>query len=338
MNLAVPSPHGEVTPGSRPLTFSVVIPAYQVAECVGGAIASALAQTLPPQEVVVVDDASTDDLASALAPFEGRITQVRHDLNAGEAAAKNSGIRAARSEFVAILDADDIFLPERLAALSALALQRPDLDVLTTDAYLEVDGRVLRRVYTPDWSFVTDDQRRAILSRNFIFGHVAVRREAMLRAGGFDESIRRTTDWECWIRMILNGAQVGAVLEPLAHYRVRRSSLSASRGLMLVGSLQTMHKALAHPRLQADERMVAEATVQRLRRELANVTLAEGLRARAPHIRRRAARIAFAPALPARTRLKAMLAVIAPRLVESFVSRRQGQRWVGAGGTTVHRG
>src|SRR5206468_2811881 len=80
------------------------------------------------------------------------------------------------SDFVAILDADDVYFPERLEALGELAAARPDLDILTSDAYLELNGRRIRRCYEGGWTFEVEDQRRAILERNFIFGLAAVRR------------------------------------------------------------------------------------------------------------------------------------------------------------------
>lgn len=130
----------------RPPTFSVIVAAYQAAATIGEALASAFAQTVLPHEVVVCDDGSTDALDAALAPFRDRIRLVRQE-NRGEGAAKNAAARAAGGDFVVILDADDVYLPERLEALGELAAVRPDLDVLTTDAMLELEGRELGRYY-----------------------------------------------------------------------------------------------------------------------------------------------------------------------------------------------
>ena len=165
--------------------------------------------------MIVCDDGSSDGTAAALAPFGDRVT-VLTQHNRGEAGAKNTATRAASGDFVAILDADDVYLPERLEALGELAAARPDLDILTTDATLVAGGRPVRSVYDETWTFEVADQRRAILERNFIFGHVAVRREALLAAGGFDEAIRWTTDWDCWLRLIFAGSRAGLVDEPLA--------------------------------------------------------------------------------------------------------------------------
>jgi len=336
MRIAAPPPPASVTETVPPPTFSVLIAAYQVADCIADALTSVLEQTEAAHEIVVCDDGSTDGLEEALAPFRNRIVLLRQE-NRGEASAKNAAARAASGEFVVILDADDAYLPGRLAALRRLAADRPDLDILTTDAYLEAGGRAVRRVYGPAWPFAVDDQRRAILERNFIFGHAAVRRRLLLAAGGFDESIRRTTDWECWIRLLLDGAGAGAVLEPLARYRVRETSLSADRAQMLEGSLQTMRKALAHPHLDAEGRATALRTIDRLERELAVVRLREALRTGTAEARRRAAAIAFDRSSALSTRVKAGFAALAPRIAGRLLNRRQDRAWIGAGGTKVDR-
>jgi len=97
-----PLPAGSVTPRQRP-TFSVAIAAYQAAETLGAAVESALSQTLPPLDVVVCDDGSTDDFAGAIAPFRDRVVLLRQE-NRGEAAAKNAAAAAASGEFVAFLE------------------------------------------------------------------------------------------------------------------------------------------------------------------------------------------------------------------------------------------
>src|SRR5204862_4643563 len=159
--------------------FSVAIAAYEAARTVAQAVESALSQTLPPLEVIVCDDGSTDDTEGVLSPYDDRIVFLRKE-NGGEASAKNACLRAASGDFVAILDADDVYFPERLEALGELAAARPALDILTTDAFLELDGVRGRRVYEGGWAFEVDDQRRAILQRNFVFGLAAVRRERLL--------------------------------------------------------------------------------------------------------------------------------------------------------------
>ena len=237
-----PPPVGNVVGGATP-AFSAVIAAYDTADTIPDAVESLLTQTVKATEIVVCDDGSQDDLAAALAPFRDRIMLVRQD-HGGEGAAKNNGaFHARRGDFIVFLDADDTFLPERLEALGELAAARPDLDILTTDAFLEVDGEVVRRCYEAGWTFEVHDQRAAILERNFVFGHAAVRRTRFLESGGFDPSISHGTDWDLWCRMLLDGSRVGLVNEPLARYRLRRNSLSANRAALLEGRCRVLERA-----------------------------------------------------------------------------------------------
>jgi GT2 family glycosyltransferase len=336
VTVAVPPPAGPIKTGVSAPTFSVLITAYQDADYVADAVASALSQTKPPHEVVVCDDGSTDDIEGALAPFRDEIVLLRQE-NRGVASARNAAAAVASGDFLAILDADDIYLPDRLEALGRLAAERPDLEVLTTDAYLEVNGRVVRRAYTPSWTFPVDDQRSEILRRNFVLGLAAVRREVLLRAGGWDESLRFAEDWDLWVRLLLNGSRLGCVVEPLARYRVREHSLSANQVAMLEGEIKVLEKALRNPRIQPEEDLVARGTIARLGQELAVERLREALRTQAVGVRRRAAAIATERAAPLQTRLKAAAAAVAPRTVGFLLNRRDRREWRGAGGTTVRR-
>src|SRR5438132_894803 len=105
-----PEPVHPIERGSAP-SFSIIIPAYQAAEVITDAVESALAQTLPPHEVIVCDDGSTDDLRGALAPYAGEITLL-HKEHGGVAGTRNVAIRAATGDFVASLDSDNKLLPE----------------------------------------------------------------------------------------------------------------------------------------------------------------------------------------------------------------------------------
>ena len=136
--------------------------------------------------------------------------------------------RVATGDYVATLDADDEYLPGRLAALEAAALARPDLDILATDVLFETDGRSAGR-FNEQTPFPADGQRSAVLDRCFV-AVPAVRRTRLLAIGGFDESLRTSEDWDLLIRLVLAGAAAGLVDEPLYRYRLRPDSLTADRG------------------------------------------------------------------------------------------------------------
>ena len=270
----VPEPVAPVEPAPRS-TFSIVIAAYQAAATIGAAVSSALAQTEPALEVIVCDDGSTDDLEQALAPYRDRIRLLRQ-RNAGAASARNQAARAARGEFVVVLDADDVYDPRRVEALADLATARPDLDIVTTDAYFEKDGEVIGRF---NWSnpFAVDDQRARILENCFVGGWPAVRRSRLLAAGGFDQSLRIGYDWDCWLRLILDGARAGLVDEPLMTYRLHGGSLSANRVESLRERVRLLGKAKADPSLSRRERRILQRSIrwQRIRLEREEA-LAEG--------------------------------------------------------------
>src|SRR5690348_3025712 len=93
--------------------ISVIIPAYNAANCIQRAIDSALAQTLPPREVIVVDDGSTDETPRLVVSYGERVHLIQQS-NAGPGAARNRAVRASRGEWLAMLDADDSWLPQKL--------------------------------------------------------------------------------------------------------------------------------------------------------------------------------------------------------------------------------
>jgi glycosyl transferase family 2 len=330
-----PEPEVPLEPVPAP-SFSVIIAAYQAAETVGEAVASAFEQTLSPHEVIVCDDGSTDDIEVALAPFAGRVTLIRRERNGGESAAKNTASRAASGDFVAILDADDIYLPRRLESLAELASVRPDLDILTTDALLEVGGTTLRRAYDGTWLFEVGDQRRAALEGNFMFGLATVRRSALLAAGGWDESIRWTADWELWLRLIFAGSRAGLVTEPLARYRLNPASLSANQAKMRRGEVMTLEKvATAGHDLSPEERLALSRSLEEHRRAARLEELREALASGAPDARRQAWAIAIKRSFGPMTRVKAVAAALFPGLARRMLLWRRRRAWIGAGGLRI---
>jgi hypothetical protein len=306
--LAPPAPPS-LEPGSAP-TFSILIAAYNAAGSIVECVQSALHQTAPAHEVIVVDDGSTDQTGEQLAPYRGRIVYVHQD-NRGAAAASNLGARKATGDFVSILDADDVYEPQRLEALTELAIARPDLDILMTDAKLEVEGEIVGRFYekTP---FEIDRQQLAIFERCFV-AWPAVRRTRFLELGGFDESMRIGYDWECWIRMLHAGCRAGGIDEPLLRYRIAgHQSLTDDRVAALQSRVRVLEVA-AQLDLAADERAELDRYLRRRRRRVLLAESEQALRARRPDARRRSFVVAFAREMPLGARLRALAAAAAPR-------------------------
>jgi GT2 family glycosyltransferase len=305
--VAPPSPRTLEAAGAP--TFAIVIPAYEAASTIVECVESALTQTLPAQQVIVIDDGSSDGTGETLSPYRDRITYVWQE-NRGGAAAQNEGVRRATAEFVSLLDADDVYEPEHLEALAELAVARPDLDILMTDAYLEVGGEIVGR-FSDHTPFASANQSVAIFEDCFI-AWPAVRRTRLLALGGFDESLHVAKDWECWIRLLHAGCAAGLVDEPLMRYRIGAQSISSDR---LAGLRARVHilELASQLDLSREERAALEHFLARRRGRVFLAEAERALRARDPDARRRSARAVLAPGLPATARLKALAAAVAPR-------------------------
>lgn len=322
-----PPPETDVAGGEQP-TFSVIIPAYLAAAFIGEAIASALEQTLAPHQVIVCDDGSPDDLRDAVAPFESRIVFLRKE-HGGVASARNVALEAATGDFVSVLDADNVYLPEYLEAISELAVARPDLDILTTDAFLELDGKRYGRYYRDKARFVVDDQRRGIIHQHFVYANASYRREALLRVGGYDE-FYDTSPWagvedtDLLVRLILGGSRAGLVDEALCVYRIHAHSLSANRARSTRGGAVVLERAAGHQSLTEDEQAYLRHELEEVRREAALVEAEEALRGLAPNARRRCLAVAFGPrGFRLASRASALAAAVAPRAAGRYLERRE---------------
>ncbi|TAK21283.1 MAG: glycosyltransferase family 2 protein [Chloroflexota bacterium] len=181
------------------VSYGVVIPTYNRAARVQRAIESVLDQTRPAQQVVVVDDGSTDDTTAALARFAGAIEYVRQP-NGGSASARNRGIRALTTDYVVFLDSDDSFRPTRLERLDRAIQADPDAAMFYSDADL-VDGagNVVGEQTCPD---MHGDGYREMLRYDYMLtSGIAVRRSCFDEVGLFNESLAGCEDWDMWIRL-----------------------------------------------------------------------------------------------------------------------------------------
>ena len=206
---------------------SVVIPAFNAARDIAAAIESVFAQTFTDYEVIVVNDGSSDNLASAIRPFQHRLIYIEQP-NRGAAAARNAGIRTARGRYVAFLDADDVwqsgFLDRQIRYLES----RPACDLVYSDALISGESPLAGQRFmkgAPSKGPVTLVSLLN-LQCHVLLSTVVARRATLLRVGLFDESIRRGHDFELWCRMTLHGAALEYHREVLAEHRARLSGLT----------------------------------------------------------------------------------------------------------------
>ncbi|MGY1757576.1 glycosyltransferase [Geodermatophilus sp. SYSU D00879] len=317
--------------------YSVAIACHNAAAYVADAVRSALGQDPPPAEIVVCDDGSTDATADVLARLGDAVRVIRHERNLGEAAAKNTAVSATTTEWVALLDADDEMLPGRMAAIHDLLVREPDLDVVTSDAVLVHDGVTLGTWYGDHYPFADEDQRRAILERNFVFGNVVVRRAAFVAAGGFDPTIAHATDWDLWIRMVHDGSRIGCVQRPLAHYRIHESSLSSDRAAMSASIATLLRRAATRLDLTTEEAGIAAATAAEQERIAARYRLKQALGHPGRPVRRLSLAIAGDGAQPTRSRLLALGTSALPAVARTAERRRTARWWEGPGGVRLPR-
>lgn len=248
---------------------SVVLPFYDNHETVREAVESVLNQTWTDLELVAIDDGSPDGSAEIVAEFAGsddRVTLVRQ-ANAGAAAARNVGLRAAQGRFCARIDADDLWLPTKLER------QMPLLDdhtVVFSDAWAEQNGRrypygrILRR---PRGKYPRGDVFEELLRQCFIPALTAVAPlELVRKLGGFDERFRIVDDWDLWLRLAIAGAGFDYVPEPLAVYRVRPGSLSSDVVQMHEENVQVL--ALQLQRVPPAKRGLVRRRVRAARAQL----------------------------------------------------------------------
>lgn len=325
---AFQAPDGALLPVTALPTVSVVIPAFQAATTVVAAVCSALRQTRAPVEVVVCDDGSTDGTTAAVQGIDARV-RVLQQPNRGEAAAKNAAVRAARGEVVLVLDADDVIGPRLVEAASWLLAARPDLDVVTTDAWLEHQGRRLRRAYHDGWPFPVDDQRAVVLRRNFVLGLAAVRRDRWLAAGGFDDNVVRTADWDFFARLVLGGSRVGLLTDAHALYRVTPGSLSSDRLDLTRSKLSTLDRLSSRPDLLPHEQDGVEQERAALVRDLRRRETREAVRSGAPDARRQSKQLLLEPGASGRQRLAALGWAVAPTLARTAMGRARRTESVG---------
>lgn len=221
--------------GLEPPTFSVVIPAYNAGAYIAECLNSVLAQSDRDFEVIVVNDGSTDNTTDVVSEFvDPRVRLVRRP-NGGLAAARNTGIQAARGELVAFLDADDRWCPGKLAAHRQALDQDPAASVsYDWAAFIDQQGKRIGLCMAQSQITLTPE---ALLLKNYLGnGSTAVVRRAVLaKSGGFDQSLSRCVDQELWVRLSHSGHCFRLVPAVLTEYRIHPASFTADTSRMLKG-------------------------------------------------------------------------------------------------------
>lgn len=236
--------------GQTPLV-SVIIPTYNRAHLIAQCLKSVLAQTLNDYEVIVVDDGSTDTTRDFLLKAYGNnIRYISHPTNRGLSAARNTGIEHAQGTYIAVLDDDDVWLPDKLALQIDLMKAKPDV-VLAYCGTLKVDcqGELLEEVMPEKRGHLFAE----MLHRNCLKGPASVAvfsREVLGASGVFDTSLSSCADWDLWIRIARCG-KVDFINRPLVKYVMHQSNMSSNINGMTRDTFAILDKYL--PLLEQDK-------------------------------------------------------------------------------------
>jgi glycosyltransferase involved in cell wall biosynthesis len=227
---------------------SFVIPAYNCARYLPEAVESALYQTWPNIEVVVVNDGSPDDTDDVVRPYLDRIVYLKQE-NRGLSAARNAGFRASRGDFLCFLDADDAVLPGKIAIQMARFAAEPDLGVVIS-GYVDVeeDGRTEILRVMKYWN--RDGLDRLLKHESFPVHSALVRRSVLEESCLFPEAIdtaESQEDWQLWLDMGLRGVQFAAVSDVLCAYRHRTAAISSRPLKHLDGARRVVSWLRTHP-------------------------------------------------------------------------------------------
>jgi len=228
---------------------SVVTASYDMGHYLPQAVNSVLAQSYPNVEVVVVDDGSRDDTPAVCEQFRGNPRVIVHrQANGGQASAKNKGVQLARGEFIAFLDADDLWKPDKLKLQMPLFDGRPHVGVVYSD-YEMMDGEG-RPIHKNPTHMHRGRISGRLLIENFVsFPTAVVRRECLERHGVFDLGFGMGIDYDLWLRLSAH-YEFDFVPEPTIRYRIWEGQMSKNYRKRYQSAIGIMQRFLdAHPTL-----------------------------------------------------------------------------------------
>lgn len=224
---------------------SVVIPAFNYAHYLPQAIASVRAQTHTALELLIVDDGSTDDTRGVVAAIADSRLRYIWQENAGLSAARNTGLREARHDFTAFLDADDLWEPEFLAtAMQRFAELPADFaTVATGTARMDAASQPLT---VPAYTILRSGELTArdfCLRNRPLSSSIVLKTRVCAESGGFDTALRSSEDRDMWIRLTARGHRFFYIDEPLARIRRHPQNMSKNAPRMKQNSQRVLTRA-----------------------------------------------------------------------------------------------
>jgi glycosyltransferase involved in cell wall biosynthesis len=217
------------------MPISVVIPAFNASKYIAETIRSVLRQSLPADEVLVIDDGSTDDTGAIAASFGPPVRVIRIP-NSKLPAARNRGVNEAKGEWIAFIDADDLWEDNKLERQMQELSRHPEADLCYTGRVLldeSPDTPVLRDVINvPPAAKIGEE---LLHTNKFAPSCVVIRRSTFLAVGGHDTSLPYVEDWDLWLRLLKAGVKFVDCPEPLLRYRVHPDNMTHNAIPLLEG-------------------------------------------------------------------------------------------------------
>ncbi|TDP00875.1 glycosyltransferase [Flavobacterium sp. 245] len=221
---------------------SIIIPCYNDWQYIEQAVASALNQTYPYKEVIVIDDGSNAETKEVLKKLESKITKLITQDNQGQSTARNVGIKSAKGDYILVLDSDDFFEPSFCKKAIPIFLKKNEVKIVTCQSYLLYSNRK-NDLFIPRGGSISN-----FMYANGALGTSMFKKEDWQLCGGYDEEMRTGfEDWEFFIRILKNGGMVEVIQEPLYNYRKRPNSTTStanSNKYELLRYIYNKHKIL----------------------------------------------------------------------------------------------
>ncbi len=267
MQTAESSPALQVSSPAPPVSVSVIIPSYKTAGLIAACLDSVFAQTYKDFEAIVVNDGSPDtaELEKVLAPYMDRIVYLKQE-NKRAAGARNNAIRHARGEFVAFLDSDDTWVPDHLASQMQLFAADPSLGLTYSNGWVGLPGEEREFMERCPSSGEATFGSLLVERCQIPISTVVARKQAIVKAGMFDEKLARCDDYDMWVRTAFHGAKIAYTRKLQARMPVGRpGSLSQSRAKMAEGYSTILEKYQQPLPLQDADRKVVEKRAAEIR-------------------------------------------------------------------------
>jgi len=258
--------------------ISIIIPTYNYAQYICEAIESVLNQTYKDFEIIVVDDGSTDNTKEVIKPYLNKIKYI-YQQNSGPSSARNRGIKEAKGEYIAFLDADDIWLAQKLELQIKFMEKEKEVGLIFSDMILFNEKGIIKNSFLKEKLFfnklsikplsstekvIYDNVFNALLQENFIpTNTVIVKKECFNKVGFFDETLFSVEDRDMWLRIGLF-YDIGFINFPLVLTRFHETNISANQELALKSRLKVMKKFLNYSNLPIKSKKIIKQTINKI--------------------------------------------------------------------------